>query len=43
MCKVNVVHDAMSPVDGRQTRHSELNRRGTIHELQQPITPTLQT
>ena len=37
--KIHVVHDAMSPLDGRQTSDSELNRRGTIHELQQPITP----
>ena len=37
--KIHVVHDAMSPLDGRQTSDSELNRRGAIHELQQPITP----
>jgi len=43
MCKIDIVHDTMSPFDGRQTSNSELHRRCPIHELQQPVTPTQQS
>ena len=43
VCQVHVVHNAMCPLDSRQTGNSELNRRSAIHELQQPVASTQQS
>jgi len=39
VCKIDVVHNAMRPLDSRESGDSELDWCRSVHELQQPVTP----